>query len=75
MPIDTPRVTDMTAQGAALLAALSVGAFADETEVSRLAYRSAVRYEVQPEDAAAYQASYQQEFLKLYPLFKQLQLL
>ena len=75
MPIDTPRVTDMTAQGAALIAALSVGAFADETEISRLAYRSAVRYEVQQEEAVAHQANYQGEFLKLYPLFKQLQIL
>jgi xylulokinase len=74
MPIDTPRVTDMTAQGAALIAALGLGAFADETEVSRLAYRSSIRYEVQPEAATRYLASYQQEFLKLYPLFKQLQL-
>ena len=72
MPIDTPRVTDMTAQGAALIAALALGGFADETEVSRLAYRSSVRYEVQQEEAARYQAGYQEQFLKLYPLFKQL---
>jgi xylulokinase len=72
IPIDTPRVTDMTAQGAALIAALAVGAFADEAEVSRLAYRSSVCYEVQADDAAWYQAGYQQEYLKLYPLFKQL---
>lgn len=75
MPIDTPRVADMTAQGAALIAALSVGAFANETEISRLAYRSAVRYAVQPDQATAYQASYREEFLRLYPLFKQLQVL
>jgi xylulokinase len=72
LPIDTPQVTDVTAQGAALLAALGVGAFTDESEVSRLAYRSSVRYNVQKENAAWYQASYQQEFLKLYPLFKKL---
>jgi hypothetical protein len=40
-----------------------------------LAYRSSVRYEVQPEDAARYQDNYQQQFLKLYPLFKQVQIL
>ena len=72
MPIDTPQVTDVTAQGAALIAALGAGVFSDETEIARLAYRSAVRYEVQPQAACKYQASYEQEFLKLYPLFKQL---
>jgi xylulokinase len=70
MPIDTPQVVDVTAQGAALIAAMSVGVFADEAEISRLAYRSSVRYEVQQEDAAQYQKNYQREFLKLYTLFK-----
>ncbi len=72
MPIDTPQVTDMTAQGAALIAALGSGGFTDETEVLSLAYRSSTRYEVQPEDATRYQDLYQQKFLRLYPWFKEL---
>jgi xylulokinase len=74
MPIDTPQVTDVTAQGAALLAALGVGAFQDEAEAARLTYRSAVRYEVQPEEARWYESGYQLRFRKLYPVFRQIEL-
>ena len=74
MPIDTPQVTDMTAQGAALIAAFGVGAFQDEAEAARLTYRSAVRYEVQPEEARWYESGYQLRFRKLYPVFRQIEL-
>jgi xylulokinase len=74
MPVDTPRVTDVTAQGAALIAALSAGVFKDETEVASRAYRSAVRYEVEAEAAEGYQRGYEEQFLKLYPLFRQVNL-
>jgi xylulokinase len=75
MPIDTPQVTDVTAQGAALISALSEGVFKDETEIAHIAYRSAVRYEVQQKAAIKYQYLYQQEFLNLFPLFKQLKII
>jgi sugar (pentulose or hexulose) kinase len=71
MPIDTPLVTDVTAQGAALLAALGVGAFHDAAEAARLTYRSAVRYEVQPDEARWYESGYQLGFRKLYSAFRQ----
>ena len=66
LPVDTPIVTDVTAQGAALLAAVGAQVFRDEAEASRVAYRSGMRYEVQPEQSAFYNDAYLQEYQKNY---------
>jgi sugar (pentulose or hexulose) kinase len=64
LPVDVPQVNDVSAQGAALLAGLAVGAFSDESSASRLAYRTEVRYEPQAEQLATYEKGYQ-KFLDL----------
>ena len=66
LPVDTPTVTDVTAQGAALLAAVGAQVFRDEAEASRVAYRSGMRYEIQPEHSAFYNDAYRQEYQKNY---------
>jgi len=74
IPVDTPQVTDVTAQGAALLAAVGAGAFADELQASQSANRTAIRYAVDAERSAHYDASFREVFQKIYPAFKLLPL-
>jgi len=74
LPIETPAVSDVTAQGAALLAGLGAGVFADEADAASRAYRPAARYEVNPAAHAHYDAAYQQVFSVLYPSLKNLSL-
>jgi xylulokinase len=66
LPVDAPSVVDVTAQGAALLAAMGAGVFRDTAEAASAAYRSGVRYEVDPQRSAGYEIAYQQVFLKNY---------
>jgi xylulokinase len=66
LPVDAPLVNDVTAQGAALLAAVGAQVFRDEIEAARVAYRSGRRYEVQPERSQWYDAAYRQEFQKIH---------
>ena len=70
LPVDTPSVTDVTAQGAALLAAVGAHVFRDEVEASRVAYRSGMRYEIQLEQSTFYDGAYRQEFQKNYRVNK-----
>jgi len=70
IPVDTPQVTDMTAQGAALLAAVGAGAFENELQASQSARRTAIRYAVDAERSAGYDASFREVFQKIYPAFK-----
>ena len=74
MPVEVPDVTDVTAQGAALLAGIGVGIFADAAEASAKAYHPARRYEPDSNRCAAYDAAYHNVFLKLYPTLKELPL-
>jgi ribulose kinase len=64
--VDTPFVTDVTAQGAALLAAVGAQVFRDEVEASRVTYRSGMRYEILPENNTFYDRAYRQEYQKNY---------
>jgi len=73
VPIETLAVSDVTAQGAALLAGLAIGMFADTNTAARRAYRSAIRYEPNPENHARYAALYP-TFCALHPTFKQMNL-
>jgi xylulokinase len=66
LPVDTPFVTDVTAQGAALLAAVGAQVFRDEVEASRVTYRSGMRYEILPENNTFYDRAYRQEYQKNY---------
>ncbi|MCI0477837.1 MAG: hypothetical protein L0Y55_16470, partial [Anaerolineales bacterium] len=72
-PIQTLAVTDVTAQGAALLAGIGIGMFADEADASARAVRPAARYAVNVENHARYDAAYP-TFCALYPVLKTLQL-
>ena len=65
LPVDTPNIVDVTAQGAALLAAVGAQVFHDEAEASRVAYRSGVRYEVHLERNEFYDAVYRREYQKI----------
>lgn len=69
-PIDTPAFPDTTAQGAALLAGIGTGAFANEIDAAQKVYRSAVRYEVYPERFKFYDLGYQNVFKHLKNLYQ-----
>lgn len=69
-PIDTPAFPDTTAQGAALLAGIATGAFANEIDAAQKIYRSAVRYEVDPERLRFYDLEYQNVFKRLNNLYQ-----
>lgn len=72
-PIQTLAVTAVTAQGAALLAGIGIGMFADEADASARANCPAARYEPNPETHARYDAAYP-TFCALYPALKALRL-
>jgi xylulokinase len=69
-PIDAPAFPDITAQGAALLAGIGTGAFANEIDAAQKVYRSAVRFEVDPERSRFYDAEYQEVFKRLKALYQ-----
>ena len=71
VPIETLAVADVTAQGAALLAGIATGMFANAHDAAHRAYRPAMRYEPHPENRARYAARYP-TFCALYPAFKQM---
>ncbi len=66
LPVDTPLVTDVTAQGAALLAAVGAQVFRDEVEAAQVTYRSGMRYEIHLERSEFYDGFYRQEYQKIY---------
>jgi xylulokinase len=70
VPVDTPLVSDVTAQGAALLAAVGAHCFRDEVEASRVAYRSGVRYEINSERSRFYDDAYRHAFQKIHRVNK-----
>jgi xylulokinase len=74
LPIEVAATTDMTPLGAALLAGIGVGIFADEAEAARKAYKVATRYTPDWDRHRACDAAYRDVFLKLYPAMKQLSL-
>jgi xylulokinase len=74
IPIDTPAIADVTAQGAALLAGIGVGAFTDEADAACKAYHSAVRYIPQTETLMQYDTAYRQIFFKLNALYQDISL-
>jgi xylulokinase len=74
IPVNTPQITDMTAQGAALLAAVGAEAFADELQASQSAQRAVKRYTVDERISASYNSSFHETFQKIVPAFKLLPL-
>jgi xylulokinase len=70
VPIETPVVSDVTAQGAALLAGIGIGMFTDEAHAIASAYRPSMRYEVDRNLHTKYDAAYREVFVKLYPGLK-----
>jgi xylulokinase len=74
VPIETLVVSDVTAQGAALLAGIGIGMFADATDAARRAYHPAARYKPNPENHAEYNILYRAVFETLYPALKNISL-
>jgi xylulokinase len=70
IPIQTLAVSDVTAQGAALLAGLGVGIYASAEQAAARALRLSDRYEPDRENHARYDQAYHAVFQKLYPLLK-----
>jgi xylulokinase len=74
IPIKTPQITDMTAQGAALLAAVGAEAFTDELQAAQSVRRAAFRYAVDAKTSPGYNTRFHETFQKIYPAFKLLPL-
>jgi xylulokinase len=74
IPITVPQTTETTALGAALLALVGIGAFANLAEASRQAVRIVERFEPEPEVQALYTdfySLYRQTYFALLPVFEQ----
>jgi len=69
--VEIPDVEDATAHGAALIAAVGVGVFADLAEASRSAFRLKKRIEPLSEMTDYYNAVFQ-EYLTLYPALREI---
>lgn len=74
VPVDTPAIADITAQGAALLAGIGVGALSDEADAAARAYRTSVRYLPDMHRATFYNDVYRKEFQDLYNLYQRIDL-
>lgn len=72
VPIVTLAVSDVTAQGAGLLAGVGVGMFANEHEAAAFAYRPAARYQPDPAVHTQYDIAYKEVFSRLTPALKAL---
>ena len=64
VPVNVPDVKEATAQGAALIAGVGLGLYANLAEASRHTFRLLDRYEPRPERTEAY--------AELYPLYKEI---
>jgi len=73
VPIETLAVSDVTAQGAALLAGIAIGMFADANDAAYRAYQPAIRYEPNSENRARYDTLYP-NFCALHPALQQMNL-
>lgn len=67
IPVQTVLLSDVAAQGAALLAGIGVGVFRDAEHAAAVAYRPGVRYTVDRDRHDLYQAAYEQTFKTIYP--------
>jgi xylulokinase len=72
IPVAVPDVADMTARGAALLAGIGSGAYADEGQASSQTFQGAARYAPDPVRKALYEQAYRQVFREMRPLLGQL---
>jgi xylulokinase len=74
LPVEVPAVTDVTAQGAALLAGIGVGLYRDAAEASARTYHPTRRFEPDPTRQALYDRAYHEVYLKLSPTLQSLPL-
>jgi len=72
LPVEVPVVSDVTAQGAALLAGIAAGFYPDAEEAAKCAYQPAHRFEPDPERHDLYDKAYRGIYLHLYPRLKTL---
>jgi sugar (pentulose or hexulose) kinase len=72
--IEVPDVSEVTARGAALLAGIAVGLYANEADAVARVYRPVERYEPDAARHASYGSAYRDVFLKLYPTLRALPL-
>jgi len=66
LPVNVPNVSDATAQGAALLAGIGIGLYADMLDASKQTFRIQTRYEPDPQSLQFYDELYC-SYSKLYP--------
>ncbi len=70
-PVHVPAIPEAVAVGAALLAGVAVGVFADEAQGAASVSCSMQRYEPDPRRAAVYDAWYRDVYAGLYPSLQQ----
>jgi xylulokinase len=70
LPVEVPDVSEVTARGAALLAGMAVGIYANASEAAGRAYRPTGRYEPDRTQQAVYDRAYRQVFRTLYPALR-----
>jgi len=70
-PVEVPAVTEGTCLGAALLAGLGAGLFADAQEATQRTYRAAQRVDPDPERSAIYERHFQAVYARLYPALRE----
>jgi sugar (pentulose or hexulose) kinase len=66
IPIEIPIISEVTAQGAAILAGIGIGVFRDEGDAIARTYRPSIRYEPDPGKHAEYTYKYHDVFLTLH---------
>jgi len=71
--VHAPAMPEAVAVGAALLAGVAVGVFADEAQAAASVSCSVRCYEPDPQRAALYDAWYRDVYAGLYPLLQQVQ--
>ena len=71
-PVWAPAVPEAVAVGAALLAGLAVGVFADEAQAAASVRCAVARYEPDAERAAMYETWYNEVYARLYEAMKRL---
>jgi sugar (pentulose or hexulose) kinase len=74
LTIEAPSVSDVTAQGAALLGGLAAGLYADESEAVSRVYRPVEQYKPEADRHSIYDPAYREVFLKLFPTLRELPL-
>lgn len=74
VPVEVPVVSEYTARGAALLAGIGIGIYADDADAAARTKLPNDRFEPNLDSHTRYDAAYHNVFLKLYPALQELPL-